>query len=66
MKHKAVARIFEDVNGYYVCDNGKLDTRGRCYKTKIAAIRAAARDGYSQAIGSGCYWDGVKSIRSYN
>jgi hypothetical protein len=38
---KTVARIFEDVGGYYVCDDadGCLDTRGPSYKSRREAIR---------------------------
>lgn len=35
-------RVFEDIGGYYWGDeDGPLDTRGRVYRTKIAACRAA-------------------------
>ena len=64
---ESIARIFEDTNGYYFCDDleGFLDARGYAFESKIEAIRAAANDGYSHAIGSGTYWKGVKSIRGY-
>jgi len=36
------ARVFEDVGGYYWCDeHGPLDTRGRAHPTKVSACRAA-------------------------
>ena len=53
------AYIFEDVNGYYICDpDGPLDTRGKAYPSKAAALRAAAYEGYTHAEGSGTYRDG--------
>ena len=64
-----VARIFEDVGGYYVCDDALdyLDARGMPHATKAAALRAAATDYgdgefYTHAVGSGTYWDGVRAI----
>ena len=63
-----VARIFEDVGGYYVCDeDGPLDTRGVPHATKAEALRAAAKvwpgtEPYTHAVGSGTYWDGVRAI----
>lgn len=58
-----VARIFEDVGGYYICDeDGPLDARGKAYDTKADALRAAATCGYTHAIGSGCYWTGTRKI----
>ena len=68
------ARIFEDVGGYYVCDDADdyLDARGRSYRTKAAALRAAWESGYERAIGSGCYRTGkiasqidVSALRRY-
>lgn len=60
---KSIAKIFEDVGGYYVCDEtGPLDTRGRSYKTKADALRGACRDGYTHAVGSGTYWTGIQAI----
>jgi len=51
--------IFEDVDGYHICDvDGPLDTRGKAYSTKAAALRAALQDGYTHAEGSGTYRDG--------
>lgn len=36
------ARVFEDVGGYFWCDeHGPLDTRGRAHPTKVSACRAA-------------------------
>lgn len=55
---REVARIFEEVDGrYYVCDDGLscLDARGYGYRTKAAAMRAAADAGYTHARGSGTY-----------
>jgi hypothetical protein len=60
---KQVARIFEDVGGFYVCtEEHMLDTRGTAYPTKASALRAAAANGYTHAIGSGCYWQGERRI----
>ena len=67
---KKIARIFEDINGYYVCDeDGELDTRGTCHETKRAAMACAHLDFYTHAIGSGTYWGNCvkripKEIRS--
>lgn len=60
-KQTKTARIFYDVKGYYVCDDaGKfLDTRGHAYPTKAEALRAALCNGYTHAVGSGCYRDGA-------
>lgn len=64
MSNKIIARIFEDVVGYYVCDEDAtyLDARGAAYRTKADALRAAAEDGYTHAIGSGTHWDGLRRI----
>ncbi len=52
-----VARIFEDTGGYFICDDdGYLDARGTAHKTKADAMRAAARNGYTHATGSGTPW----------
>jgi hypothetical protein len=58
------ARIFEDVNGYYVCSEGLdyLDARGHVYCSKADALRAAAMGGYTHATGSGTYWAGTQRI----
>jgi hypothetical protein len=64
MTNKPTARIFEDVGGFfYVCDDALpyLDTRGRAYPSKSAALIAAWESGYDRAVGSGCYRSG--SIR---
>jgi hypothetical protein len=55
---KKVARIFEDIGGYFVCDEELyyLDARGCLYHSKTAAMLAAASAGYTHAIGSGTYW----------
>lgn len=38
--------IFADVDGWYACDDlGPLDTGGRCYPSKNAAIAAARYSG---------------------
>jgi len=38
--------IFEDVGGWYACDDaGPLDIGGRCYPSKNAAIAAARQSG---------------------
>lgn len=54
---KRIACVFEDVNGYYVCDS-KLDylvVKGYSYKTKRDAMLAARNAGYTHAVGSGTY-----------
>ena len=58
------ARIFEESDGYHVCNEASnyLDARGRGYKTKASALRAASYDGFTHAIGSGCYWSGIRKI----
>jgi hypothetical protein len=51
---KRIARIFEDVGGYYVCpEDGPLDTRGTAYRTKTQARMVAWDSGYTHAVGSG-------------
>lgn len=57
-----VARIFEDVGGYFVSpESGEfLDTRGTAYRTKTDAQRAAARSGYTHMVGSGTPGGGSK------
>ena len=57
-----VARVFEDVGGYYVCDDSLpyLDARGYAHKTKSEAMRAAFEQGYTHAVGSGAYRQGAK------
>lgn len=46
---RKVCRVFEDVGGWYFCDEDNvqktnmLDTRGRNYKTPLEAKRAAKR-----------------------
>jgi len=54
---KTIARIFQEPTGlYHVCnDAGPLDARGTGHRTKAEAMRAAARDGYTHARGSGTY-----------
>jgi len=54
---RKLARIFEDVGGYYVCDEelDYLDASGKSYKTKAEAQRAAKEMGYTHAVGSGTY-----------
>jgi hypothetical protein len=66
---RRVARIFEEGTGrYHICDDDSdfLDARGFGHPTKIAALRAAAYDGYTHATGSGTYWgNGVRSIAAW-
>jgi hypothetical protein len=51
--------IFEDVDGYHICDvDGPLDARGKAYPTKAEALRAALYEGYTHAEGSGTYRNG--------
>ena len=55
---KRIARIFEECTGlYHICEDvlDCLDARGRGYKTKIAAMRAARDMYYTHARGSGTY-----------
>ena len=60
-----VARFFEDVGGFYVCveDPDFLDARGITCEPKAEALRLAYRAGYTHAVGSGTYREGVASIR---
>lgn len=57
MNTKLIARIFEDVGGYYVCSdsNEHLDTRGLAHQSKASALRSASQLGYTHARGSGTY-----------
>jgi hypothetical protein len=50
--HKTyAARVFEDVGGYYWCDeHGPLDTRGRAHPTKVSACRAAIEHAITQGF----------------
>jgi len=59
-----VARIFDEADGYHICDDAldHLDARGPAHRTKADAIRAAVESGYTHATGSGTYWDGVRRI----
>jgi hypothetical protein len=60
-----VARIFQDQgNEYFVCDDDSsdLDARGTPHNTKFQAIRAAAQQGYTHAVGSGTWWRGIRRI----
>lgn len=63
-KQSNIARIFEDVGGYHVCSDAlsHLDARGRGYATKADALRAAVREGYTHAVGSGAPWEGTRRI----
>lgn len=56
-ENKIVARIFEDIGGYYICDDDLdyLDAGGHAYPTKAAAMRAAYYMEYTHATGSGTY-----------
>jgi hypothetical protein len=61
----ATARIFEEADGkYYICDDDAeiLDARGKGHPTKAEAMRAAADMGYTHAVGSGTYWEGVRKL----
>lgn len=48
---KLIARIFEDIGGYFYCDDSLdyLDTRGGAYSTLKAAKQAAKRRGFTHA-----------------
>lgn len=48
---KLIARIFEDIGGYYYCDDSTdyLDTRGGAYPTVREAKKAAKNRGYTHA-----------------
>lgn len=52
-----IARIFEDIGGYYICDDSLdyLDARGDPYEKKSHAMSAAKQYGYTHARGSGTY-----------
>ena len=56
-ENTTTARIFEDVGGYYICDDDLdyLDTRGYPSRTKAEAMRVAKDSGYTHARGSGTY-----------
>ena len=64
-----VARIFEERTGkYHICDEDSeaLDARGKGYEFKVDALRAAARQGYTHATGSGTYWGtGTRDITRF-
>lgn len=67
-KERKVARIFEDIGGYFICDDelDYLDTRGAPRKTKRRALTDAANNGYTHATGSGTYWgNAVRSIGGF-
>ena len=65
MKTKIIARIFEDVGGYHICpEDGPLTTSAHPVRRKSDALRKAAQSGYTHAVGSGCYWRGVRAIPS--
>jgi len=61
---KRTARIFEDVDGYHVCDDAAdhLMRSDYPHATKADAMRHAAHVGYTHATGSGTYWSGVQRI----
>ena len=61
---KRTARIFEDVDGYHVCDDATdhLMRSDYPHATKAGAMRHAAQIGYTHATGSGTYWSGVRSL----
>lgn len=65
MVKRKVARVFEECTGkYHICDDGlpHLDARGPGYDTKAQALRVAVHIGYTHAVGSGTYWEGIKRI----
>ena len=64
MDTRKVARIFSEADGYHVGDDklDYLDARGKPFRTKAAAMRYALTNGYTHAVGSGTYWDGIKTI----
>lgn len=57
---KKVARIFEEADGYHICDDAlpHLDARGPGRATKSEAMAGAFFLGYSHAVGSGVEGDG--------
>lgn len=59
------ARIFQESTGqYHICDDSLdyLDARGRGFDAKADAMRTAFSMGFTHAVGSGTYWDGVRAI----
>ena len=64
MNRFRIARVFEESDGFHFSCNSLdyLDARGKAYKTKADALRAAFRCGYTHATGSGCYRKGVNVI----
>ena len=58
---QSVARIFEDVGGYFICDNSLpyLDTRGSAFPSRRAAIaglkqfRKYIPEGYTHYLSKG-------------
>ncbi len=64
MNRLRIARVFEESGGFHFSCNSLdyLDARGKAYKTKADALRAAFRCGYTHATGSGCYRKGVNVI----
>ena len=59
------AHIFKELTGHYhVCDARvhMLDPRAPDYRTKEAALRAAYEAGYTYAVGSGTYGEGVQKL----
>ena len=59
------AYIFEEPDGrYHISPDALeyLEASGPGYRTKAAALRAAAECGFTHACGSGTYWHGVRRI----
>lgn len=60
MSNKRIARIIEDVGGYYTNDVGQecTDTRGKAYPSRRAAIAGARMDydGYTTLSGRVVYF----------
>ncbi len=62
---RKVARVFEEPTGlYHVCGDSLtwLDARGPGCRSKADALRLAMDCGYTHAVGSGTYWEGVRAI----
>ena len=59
-----VARIFSDVGGYHICNDADdcITTEAYPADTKAEALRRAYAAGYTHATGSGCPWQGIKTI----
>ena len=62
--NRVVARIFQDVGGYYICNDNLdyLDARGTSYPTKKMAQEIAFESGYTHGRGSGMSSKGMRKL----